>query len=610
MKVRMALILAAGGAAAMVVAGCGGSDPTATPPPPTATARPTATPVPAVATSAPVPTARPAPGATATAGSTVAATATRPPTQPTPFPTATPTPTAVPATPPPASAIKRGGTMSLRLINAWVIRDTYDNRGAFSQQLTQSMVNQLVMTNPYNFQNSEEVIPDLADSFQVSGDGMTYTFKLRQNVKWHDGTAFTAKDVTYSFGRALNPPAPSVVQLKSKFDPVESITSPDNFTVVIKLKRVSASFLRGIALPFAQIMPANVPDISEYNKRIPGTGPFKLKSEDTGSKVIVERNTNFWKPGLPYLDGITYLVIIDPTTAFAAFRAGQLLSGNGTYDFDWMFPQRTVVRRQFPDIQSWPFSASRYELQPSSKFPAFADKRVRTAISIGFDRKEFDSAWLEGTGTWQAGHMLPQSRGGNFGFSQAEIEKRPGFNLATRAADVASAKKLLADAGATGLKFRLITTNNPIYGRGAEIAATLLKDLGLDPQLIVHDTVAFNQALTSGNYDMAANTATLSYDDPNDNVTPWVHSKGGQNYGKWSFPVLDKLLEDQDQTLDAAKRKQLLLDAQRLLLDELPTIPLDYGKFDAFFRKEVKNTPKIYFPMSPWYRWEQVWLDV
>lgn len=552
------------GTIALVVASCGGEGATATPSAPTPTTAPRGTPTP-VATA-----------------------------------TAAPTPTAAP---------RRGGTLTLRLISGWPIRDSWDTRGAFAQQLTQTMMNQLVMTNPYNFQDSEDIIGDLAQSWQVGADGLSYTFKVQQGTTWHDGRPFTAKDVVYSYNRALNPPAPTVTKLKSQFASVASVEAPDDATVAIKMKSPSVPFLRTLALPFAHILPAHVPDMAVYNKTLVGTGPFKLKSEDANAKVEVARNPDYFKRGLPYLDAVTYSVIPDPALAFAAFRQGQVLSGNGTYDFDWAFPQASVIRKDFPDIQAQSFTPSRFDIFFNSAHPALADKRVRTAINIGFDRQEFDRAWTEGRGSALASPLVPAERGGRWAIPADEMARLPGFNAATKVQDVARAKELLAQAGASGLKLRALGSNNPIYGKAAEIAVTLLRNLGIESNLSLLDTVAHTNAQTQGAFDINPFTSTVSYDDPADHLTTYVRTGGGQNYGKWSFPKLDQLLDEQDRTFDVAKRRQLLLEVQRIVLDELPLIPLNYLKSDMFSHKQLKNMPRCYFPMSPCYKWEQVWIE-
>ena len=573
----------------MAAGACGGSAATPTPVPatPTSTPRPTTSPPP---TASPVPQPTPAPAAT-------------------PAPTQTPTPrptVAAPSTPGP----RRGGTLSLRVNQSWPVRDTWDTRGWPSEQWTGSVANRLVVTNPYNPRTSEEIIGELAQTWQVSSSGTVYTFSLNPSVRWHDGTPFTSKDVLYTYQRAMNPPSSTVTYMKTRFDIVSTVEAPDPATVVVTLKFPSVSWLRVAALSYNHILPAQVPDIDTYNKTVIGTGPFKLKSEQRDIQIEVERNPTFFRQGLPYLDGIRYYVITDTSAAFAAFRSGQIMGANGTFDSDYMTPQAENIRKLFPTAQEQRPLGSRLDLVPNSK-GVFADKRLRQAVSLGIDHQAFDQGWFtEGNGGPLASPMTPASRGGNWALPEDEMAKWPGFNPATKAADQSRAKDLLKEAGfADGLPVKVTGLIHAFYGPAAEIVAAQMRSLGFKGTLELRNTNDRFAVLSRGAFDLEVYDSTINFDDPADNITALVKTNASANYGKWSYPALDQILEEQDRTFDQAKRRQLLQDMQRLILNEFPIIPVDYFPRRLFWKAELKGVAVWYYPFSPGFSWEQAWLD-
>ncbi len=562
---RIATLFALLIAVVLVVAACGGDEEAA---PTTAPTRP--------------------PAATATAA------------QPTPTPTAAPTPTPAP---------KRGGTLNLRVSQGWPIRDTYDARGSFAQVITQPMMNGLITTNPYNFQSSEELIGDLAQSWQVSASGTVITFRLNQGVQWHDGKPFTSKDVAYSYNRGINPPAPTVTFLRSRLSIIDKIETPDDTTVVITIKSPSVYFLRGLALNFAQIMPAHVPDMTEFNKAILGTGPFKVVSEQPNVEIVTQRNPNYFVRGLPYLDGVKYNIITDTAAAGAAFRTGRLDAGTA-YDNDWARAQEDEIRRAVPNVQSQEYVAERDDIVLNSANPAFADVRVRQAIHLAFDRQAFDAAWTRGKGTPLAGFMLPTSRGGSWEVPANEIATAPGYNPATKQADIARARQLLQDAGfPKDTVFNFLVTNRVPYDQAAQIIQEQFRAIGVNIKLTIAPTADYTAALGRGGFDMNFGIQSSNADDPSEFITPFFKTGAPSNSGKWSIPSVDRLLDQQDQTFDTAQRRQIIWQIQRELFANLPAIPINLRVNLTMWRDTVKNYPSCVFAISPCYKWDKVWLS-
>lgn len=171
-----------------------------------------------------------------------------------------------------------------------------------------NVYNTLIKHHPHHH---DDIVGDLAESWSRSEDGMTYTFKLRQGVKFHDGTDFTSADAKASWDRIVFPPQNVTSNRKSLYQMVKHIEAPDPYTLVFRLHYPAASFIPTVALPYNFIYSkARLDeDPNWYKKNAMGTGPFKLKDLRRGAYLEVERNPNYWKKGLPYLDGIKYFMI-------------------------------------------------------------------------------------------------------------------------------------------------------------------------------------------------------------------------------------------------------------------------------------------------------------
>src|SRR5919202_6834566 len=170
--------------------------------------------------------------------------------------------------------------------------------------------NTLVMFDPHHY---PQIIGDLAQAWTVSDDGMTWTFTLHRGVKFHDGSELTSADVKASWDKIISPPEGVVSPRRSEYEFIKSIEAPDPYTVVFHLNYPAASFLPGIAHPANFIYAKKYldQDPNYYKQKAVGTGPFKLKEYVHGSSIELVRNPDYWKKGLPYLDGAKYFIIKD-----------------------------------------------------------------------------------------------------------------------------------------------------------------------------------------------------------------------------------------------------------------------------------------------------------
>jgi ABC-type transport system substrate-binding protein len=290
-----------------------------------------------------------------------------------------------------------------------------------------------------------ELEPDLAESFTVSDDGLTYTFKLRDGLKFHNGRAVTSADVKYSLERAVNPktqsPGGGYFGMIAGYDDVAGgkatelagITTPDDKTVVIKLTRPDATFLHLMAINFAYVVPKEEVEKAgaDWGKQPVGTGAFKFKEWVPGQRIVLERNADYFRKGVPYLDQITFEFGQDPTVAVLRLKRGEVdIVGDG------------IPPAQFTEVTA----------DPATKdLIAVGDQLHTGYVTMNVTTKPFDNVKVR-----QAVNMalnkerivrLINNRG--VPATQALPPAMPGYNPDNKgyAYDPEGAKKLLAEAG-------------------------------------------------------------------------------------------------------------------------------------------------------------------
>ena len=586
----------------LLLAACGGGETTATPVPPSATSAPaTATPTRPAPTTAPV----------ATAAATVAPTATA---APTPAPTATPvpTPTQRPPTPTPVTLPgKRGGVLQLPgLAGQPLGYDTFES-GAVGQaghEVWQPMMNNLIQPDPYG--DGYTLEGDAASRWEISQNGTVITFFLRQGIKFHDGMPLTAKDVAYNIDRAWKPRSTNMTNFQAKFTAIRAIDTPDDYTVRVTLSASSNALLRSMSMNQFTIYPAHLPfpeKSADFKKQPIGSGPFKLKSVDQGIRIEYVRNNDYWKPGLPYLDGIVYTPLTGEAV-IAAFRTGRVDAP--LFNSNELRP--TIVKTLQREQRFTPLEVAQglAHLVVNQREP-WTNPKVREALSLALDRQALVDTWQDGAGNPYAPPMLPPEQGGRWGISVAVMKTRPGFGT-NKDADVARAKQILKEANVDPTKYTVSvrsTNTQALYGQVVESA---VRTLGFKTNLTQLGSVENTDLLRRGDFDVYPAVSSISFDDPLDYLVQWVVTGGGFNWGKWSNPTVDKLLDEQDKTLDEGKRKEQLLQLQEIILSDFsgPMIPTLHRVSFYGYMPWVKNYyPRLPFAHSPRLRWEQVWLE-
>lgn len=548
---RRALLAAALGALGALATACGGPGTTA----PQATTGAASAPA-----TLPAPTAA---GATtaATAGATVPAGA-----APTTAPSAA-SPTTAAASPAAAAAqAKPGGTITIRW---WTgdppDLDPYLNVTFRAQEFAGFFYSRLLKydSGPNIPPNSFIITPDLAEKYDVSKDGLTYTFTLRANAKWQNkapmnGRPVTADDVVWSFNRFRQ-----VSPNKTNLDIVKDVKATDPRTVVFTLNNAFAPFENTMASPLFWIMPKEVIEADgDARKRVIGSGPFIFDRFDKGVQVVAKRNPDYYFTGTPYVDDVNLLIIPEDATAVAGMRS-KTIDINGLSATDSKALKTTnpeIVTTNYPQnllfFMYWRLDA-----------PPFNDIRVRQAVSLALDRDELINVLFEGVGL--PNNALP---GGLQSWYLDPRSPEMGPNAKYFKRDVEAAKKLLADAGfAGGLKVPLIASLNAYgntFNQSVELVIKQLKDAGITADLRPQDYSAYIGTTFLGKFDPGSMVWGLEtpYQEPHEYLYNMYHPKGTRPHtGPINDAQLTAMIEKQAVTLDKTERKQQIFEIQRYL---------------------------------------------
>ena len=456
----------------------------------------------------------------------------------------------------------------------------------------------------FDLYNNEKIVGDLAESWEVAPDGKQITFALHKGVKFHDGSAFTCADAKYSLEKLADPKRASVTMVAIMNNVFISATCRGDFTLVMALKQPSPAILSLLADGHAVMMKAGIAEQVDRKdpKFLVGTGPFKYKSHTPGVDFRAERNPNYWKPGVPHIDGYQAIVMADLTKIFASFRARQLtMTGIGRH---LEKPEADILKKDFPDavVALGPRAGWDSFVMHNGK-PPFNDPRVRKAVALVTDREKMIEIGAEGWGML-GGYIGPHTP---YGLPLEELKKYPQFgdDMAKRQAE---AKRLLAEAGyAKGLDIEFVVRRGPMYERGALSRQDDLKKVGINLKLTLVDTAAFRDRTEKGDFQAYTVLSAVTIDEP-DNYYARLVCDSTLNLGKYCNPEFDKLFQEQSQTFDVQKRAEITRQMEHIVLRDIPDDRGFYWKSAMGYWNRVKQWPPIHgTTVFNFGKFEQVW---
>jgi peptide/nickel transport system substrate-binding protein len=463
--------------------------------------------------------------------------------------------------------------------------------------------NTLVMFDPHGY---PKVIGDVAKSWTVSEDRMTYTFTLHEGVKFHDGSDLTSADVKASWDKIVSPPEGVVSPRKSEYEFIKSIEAPDPYTVVFRLHYPAASFLAGLAHPANFIYAKKYldQDANYYKKNVMGSGPFKLKEYVRGASIELERNPKYWKQGLPYLDGVKYFIIKDDGARAKSIRADRT-----DVEFRGLAPSEVEgIQGQMGEKVkvTHPGQPVHWGVTVNIDKKPFDDERVRRALSLALNRYEMAETLAPLTGLDTVGG--PQPPGSLGALTPEELQQLPGFGKDSEAG-LKEAKRLLAEAGyANG--FKTVLTNRavklPYIDLGVYLVSTW-KKIGVEAEHKLEESATWSQSRLNRDFELLVDPYGFAAAADPDEVMSKFLSNSPENWGRFKDPIVDELFEKQKVERDERQRAQLVKDMQKRILEKTWVIP---GLW--WTRLEVRSARiRNYEPMpSHWLnrRLEDVWL--
>ncbi|MFA5317178.1 MAG: ABC transporter substrate-binding protein [Dehalococcoidales bacterium] len=499
------------------------------------------------------------------------------------------------------------------LITGYWIPRSFDShqKVAYGPTATLPVFNQLVMFD-INYKETvpETIIGDLAESWEISDDGLSITFHLRQGVKWHDGVPFTANDVIYSMDK-MNDVNRSAIS--DWFPAYESTEKLDDYTVMVHLKYPSAGFILALAQGESQIQALHLAGTDAQSADfMVGTGPFILTEFLTQVQLKFKRNPEYWKLDkygnqLPYLNGMIYYHFAWKNTqeALVGRRMDMMgvMSGAGNIDtYEFILAGAPELLWQRRDR----YTGSAIFLNLQKKI--LDDIRVRRAMGLLLEEENLIIGYAGDVmfGLPGAGILHPA-----YGLPEEEVAELMGWDKPYEER-IAEAQQLMVEAGyPAGFEMDMMSAEAGSRGNtGATLifAEALRKHLKIDASISSGlGTIEIEKRLEEGSYDTY--TRTLEVPDPLQ-LTIYFGTEGYANHSRYSNPELDKILAELDHILDPDKRREAIWELERILLTDKAALPT--GCFVPNFMPYypyVKNLRWNYISYSNISRLEDVWID-
>ena len=508
-----------------------------------------------------------------------------------------------------------------------------------------SMHGKLIEFNPET-EDRWDIRGDLAASWEVAGDGVTYTFNLDERATWHDGLPVTAEDVVYSLDTMQDPdterPRPAFTQLDSFYKQGNS-RAVDQNTVQVTIENPSGEFLPTLSLAVFNIIAKHWGesdiDTTKWSNSM-GAGPFLPGEIENDVSMELIKNPDYWKEGLPYVDRIQHFIITESGPTIAAFRTGRVLTQS------WLVTpmsnkEAIKLGEEEPDKLDVVWSGS---FGPAGMFmtinPPFNDLRIRQAFNLAFDRHEFVEVFGAGPGTDLAAPYYGVDNW--YGYTAEELANAPGYrqgpNGEKHPDDIAEAKRLIAEWEADhpngfeatdttdpwiytpgeGHKFTMMTRISGDKVSWAELQLEQLRRfLDIDGTLTPIDSAAGISRYNAGTGYRGAGDYLIAAQDIAMLMTPGDQTTfidGFEDTTKWKTELAPQWFKDamveQRTEQDPEKRKEIVRKMQKYLIEEDPgpLLSLWHSVRPYIVNKKLQNfhmAPTLYSQL----KWEHVWIQ-
>ena len=508
-----------------------------------------------------------------------------------------------------ASAQKRGGVLKTYDPDSPGGMSIQEEATVFARGPMMGVFNNLIMFDQHIPQNSlQSIVPDLATDWSWDEEGTALTFKLRQGVKFHDGKPFTANDVkcTWDLRMDLSPQKLRVNPGKSAFYQLAEVTTNGDWQVTFHLKRPQPAFPMLVAGDSSGIYPCHVSP-ADMRRHPIGTGPFKFVEFKPNEDIKVTRNPDYWKPDRPYLDGIEYTIIKDPSTANLAFIAGKF---DITFPYSLTVPLMKNIESQMPraicEMNSGE-GINRHLLVNYQK-PPFDNPEFRRAMASSIDRQAFVDTIAQGEG--QIGAVMQPPPAGLWGMALDEVKKLPGYDpdVEKNRAEGREIMRKLGYGPDKHLDIKVTTRNLPFYRDPAILLIDQLKQVYIDGELEEVDTPQYFPKIIRKDFSVALNLQT-SGPDPDPILNLFYGCGSSLNWDGYCNPEIDRLIERQSREGDSDRRKPILWEIERKLAADTARPILFYPRGATCRQPYVKGFTQMANSLFSGWRMEDAWLD-
>lgn len=450
-----------------------------------------------------------------------------------------------------------------------------------------------------------EVLPNLAEDYDVSEDGKTITLQIKSGVTFHDGSPLTAQSFKDTFERAMNPDTGSVLS-GSLLVAVKEIRVPDELTLEIELNEPSAPFLLNLASGYLQVISTEAIEVhgEDYGKNPVGVGPYQFKNWETGQSILLTKYEDFNWPesfyenkGSAYPDELEFKFIKDYQTKLAALDSGSI-------DIAMNVEAKDVARYRDNDK----FEVKELERQGIGSFiemnienDKLKDPNLRKALNMAINKEVIIQAVIDGEGSVANGPLSPNIFGydpevENYGYKYNQDE---AVGLLESAGWSKNANGVMEKDGEE-LRLELLTTEAD--NQKAQIIQAMLKEIGIEINIQSMEQATLIEKAGEGDFELSF--LSYSYNDP-DVLYMLFHSSqiGGLNHTRVNNADLDALLEQGRTEMDLEKRKEIYIQAQKIIVDEAYWTPLYTDKVFHVINKRVhnvKNSPSALLYHDSW----------
>ena len=483
----------------------------------------------------------------------------------------------------PVHAQKRGGVLKIAVPSVKPGLDPAHTTTGDGYMLTQ-----MIFSNLTRVDENLEPKPQLARSWEASADSSVWTFHLVRGAKFHNGREVTADDVVFSLERILDPKTAS--RGAKALGPIKRVVAKDRYTVVFELTGPYAELPLQLGNTFARVLAKE--NIEKLGREPIGSGPFKLKEYQPGSRVILVRNPDYFEKGLPYVDEVHQVYLKEYAAQISALSAGEI-------QVMYLVPVEIVPQLlKDPGVQVLEVPSPSF--QPIHMFVSkkpTSDIRVRQALRFAADRKAMLQAATGGHGVLGNDTPVPPS------------SKWFNRSVPQRERDVTRARQLLAEAGYPGgFDITLYTSSGrPGLEEAAIAFREAAKEAGIRVKIeSVEIARLYSEILrTPRDWGLVHNN-WFGRPTIDETITPYVFTKSVWNYTDYSNPKVDGLLTEAVRMVDFEKRKRLYDEVQKILSEEGPDLTAYFRNYVSAIRKNVKNYKLI--PVQ-YVDFREVWLE-